>query len=177
MKKKLFYMVLFLALLFLAIIICYRFFCNNDNSGTLDDSAKATPASSANADDFFSFPALVAQGNSMEMIERIEEAAKERVSKMTDDNAVEIIEMIKVQSPEFYTDNAAMEVCMWLGRLLEYYFPAGDPRGKLGADVEQAVRCVYLREKKESDAATKKKLRQIEKDIAAIYESGLVSSK
>lgn len=113
-------------------------------------------------------PHFTAKKNSTEMVDQIASVAKEYQAHLIKKNADKIIKKIRKQTPNFYKNNRTMELYMWYGYLLEYYYPEDDPRARLGMDVEQAIKYVYRRAEKESDISTQENLRQITKDLVAI---------
>ena len=102
------------------------------------------------------------------MVDQIALTAKENAANLTDEQALEIINVIKGAEHKFYNSTEDMEKFMWYGYLLEYKYDDSDPRSILGTDLYQAIKYVYRDVESVLDDSTHENLKQIDKDLEAI---------
>ena len=102
------------------------------------------------------------------MVDQIASTAKDHASELTDDQANQIIEIIKNADHHFYNGPEEMEKYMWYGYLLDYKYDDSDPRSELGMDLYQAIKYVYRGAENVTDDATKENLDQIDDDLSRI---------
>lgn len=144
---------------------------NSEDANASNIVADSTPASSdeeIKVSDYLSRPEFTAEQKSSEMIDQIAKTAELNASKMTDEQADEIINAIREADHNFYNGPEEMEKYMWYGYLLDYKYDDTDPRSTLGTDVCQAIKYVYRDVESVLDDATHENLLQIDKDLEAI---------
>ena len=143
---------------------------DNSEDANSADVATNDPASpdKIEVSDYLSRPDFTAEPKSNEMIDQIATTAKSSASKLTDEQAGEIINAIREADHNFYNGPEEMEKYMWYGYLLDYKYDDSDPRSTLGTDLCQAIKYVYRDEESVLDDATHENLLQIDKDLEAI---------
>lgn len=118
--------------------------------------------------DILTCPQFTAEPKTSAMVDQIASVAKTHASSMTDEQAAQIISIIREADHKFYNDQAEMEKFMWYGCLLDYKYDDSDPRSQLGTDLYQAVKYVYREVESVSDNSTQENLMQIDKNLEAI---------
>ena len=118
--------------------------------------------------DLLTCPSFTAEPKTSAMVDQIASTAKDHASELTDDQANQIIEIIKNADHHFYNGPEEMEKYMWYGYLLDYKYDDSDPRSELGMDLYQAIKYVYRGAENVTDDATKENLDQIDDDLSRI---------
>lgn len=113
-------------------------------------------------------PKFTAEKNSTAMVDQIASTAKEYANQLTDEQASEIINIIREAEHGFYNGPEEMEKFMWYGYLLDYKYDDSDVRSELGMDLYQAIKYVYRGTETVLDDATKANLDQIDKSLDSI---------
>lgn len=113
-------------------------------------------------------PVFTAEKNSSDMVDQIASTAKEYANQLTDEQAAEIINIIREADHEFYNGPEEMEKFMWYGYLLDYKYDDSDVRSELGMDLYQAIKYVYRGAETVLDDATKENLNQIDESLNSI---------
>lgn len=118
--------------------------------------------------DFLTVPTFSSEQNTSAMVDEIASVAKDNVVNLSDDQANEIIDIIRNANHQFYNGPEEMEKYMWYGYLLDYKYDDSDPRSELGMDLCQAIKYVYRDAETVLDDATHENLSQIDKDLEQI---------
>lgn len=118
--------------------------------------------------DLLTCPTFTAEKNSSAMVDQIAFTAKEYASTLSDEQANEIINIIREADHKFYNGPEEMEKFMWYGYLLDYKYDDSDPRSELGTDLCQAIKYVYRNVETVLDDATHENLLQIDKSLEQI---------
>lgn len=164
MKKRL--MLILICSLVFAFTACGT--TENENSKNTTDEKTSNNSIAVDENSLITCPTFTAEKNTSSMVDQIALTAKENVSKLTDEQATEIIEIIRNENPQFYDGPEETEKFMWYGYLLDYKYEDSDPRSALGTDLCQALKYVYRNVETVLDDATKENLNQIEKDLSIL---------
>ena len=118
--------------------------------------------------DFLIPPEFTSEKNTSAMVDEIASTAKKIADTLSNEQANEIINVIREAGHQFYNGPEEMEKYMWYGYLLDYKYEDGDPRSELGTDLCQAIKYVYRNVESVLDDSTHANLLQIDKDLAKI---------
>ena len=113
-------------------------------------------------------PSFTAEQNTSAMVDQIAATAKEYSEFLTEEEASEIIEIIRETDHKFYDGAEDMELFMWYGYLLDYKFDDSDTRSQLGTDLCQAIKYVYRGAETILDDSTQENLCQIDTHLENI---------
>lgn len=138
-------------------------------SDTNENGAETEPETSKEVlTDFLTCPVFSSEQNTSAMVDEIASIAKDNASNLTDEQAMEIIKIIREAEHNFYNGPEEMEKFMWYGYLLDYKYEDSDPRSALGTDLCQAIKYVYRGAETVLDDSTHENLLQIDKDLENI---------
>lgn len=121
-----------------------------------------------NVSDLLICPTFTAEKNSTAMVDQIASTAKEYADTLSDEQANEIIGIIREADHKFYNGPDEMEKFMWYGYLLDYKYDDSDPRSELGTDLCQAIKYVYRNVESVLDDSTHENLLQVDESLEQI---------
>lgn len=173
MKKKLI-TVLLVSILSSSILACNEASNNTEDNVVSEENILSEESENSSADTTdieiivsnpLECPLFTAEKNSSAMVDQIALTAKDYATSLSDEQADEIISIIREADHNFYNGPEEMEKFMWYGYLLDYKYDDSDVRSSLGTDLYQAIKYVYRGVDSVLDDATHENLLQIDESL------------